>query len=189
MSTKTKPSALFTQVDMQSILYASTANPHSILGLHPHKSGSVLRIFDPAAQKIEVKIGRSRRVIPKISDDGFFALSFDKVQKSDYLITRHYDETAHTTADAYSFLPSISDFDLHLFTENDLRDLTSLLGARVKTINKTQGTRFVLWAPNVQRVSVIGNFNSWDGRRHIMRTLGSSGLWEIFIPGLPEGEF
>ncbi|MEW6001607.1 MAG: 1,4-alpha-glucan branching protein GlgB, partial [Nitrospirota bacterium] len=88
----------------------------------------------------------------------------------------------------YSFLPVLTDFDLHLMGEGSHYRQYEKLGAHLMEIKGIKGVHFAVWAPNAKRVSVIGNFNKWDGRRHPMRVLGPSGIWEIFIPGLKEGE-
>jgi len=97
------------------------------------------------------------------------------------------DGTEETIDDPYSFLPILSDFDLHLFNEGNHYRLYEKLGAHIMTVNGIEGVHFAVWAPSAQRVSVVGDFNQWDGRVHAMRVLGSSGIWEIFIPGLGEG--
>ena len=89
--------------------------------------------------------------------------------------------------DPYAFPNVVSDFELHLFAEGKLFRAYDLLGAHVQTIKGVIGVRFVVWAPNAMRVSVVGDFNGWDGRRHPMRSRGGSGLWELFIPDIAEG--
>ena len=83
----------------------------------------------------------------------------------------------------------LSDFDLHLIGEGSHYKKYEKLGSHVMEVNGIKGIHFAVWAPNAKRVSVAGNFNNWDGRRHQMRVLGSSGVWEIFVPGLDEGRF
>ena len=91
------------------------------------------------------------------------------------------------TRDPYSFLPTLGEADLFLFGKGDERRIYDKLGAQLRTIDGVPGTSFAVWAPNAQRVSVVGDFNDWDGRCHPMRPLGASGVWEIFIPGVGEG--
>src|SRR4029077_2944450 len=91
------------------------------------------------------------------------------------------------TRDPYSFLPTIGESDLYLFGKGDEHKIYDKLGAQLRTIDGAAGVSFGVWAPNAQRVSVVGDFNAWDGRPHPMRSLGSSGVWEIFVPGLGEG--
>src|SRR5204863_3764879 len=91
------------------------------------------------------------------------------------------------TRDPYSFLPNLSEADLYLFGKGDERRIYEKLGAQLRTIDGVAGTSFAVWAPNARRVSVVGDFNQWDGRCHPMRSLGPSGVWEIFVPGVGEG--
>jgi 1,4-alpha-glucan branching enzyme len=93
----------------------------------------------------------------------------------------------HRTRDPYSFLPTLGESDLYLFGKGDERRLYEKLGSQLRVIDGVSGASFAVWAPNAQRVSVVGDFNQWDGRRHPMRSLGVSGVWEIFVPGVGEG--
>lgn len=93
----------------------------------------------------------------------------------------------HRTRDAYSFLPTLGETDLYLFGQGNERRIYDKLGSHLRVIDGVPGTSFAVWAPNAQRVSVVGDFNGWDGRVHAMRLLGASGIWEIFIPGVREG--
>ena len=95
-----------------------------------------------------------------------------------------YEHIAH---DPYSFPPQLSDFDLHLFGEGKHRHAYRILGAHVHTVDEIPGILFAVWAPNAERVSVVGDFNQWDGRRHPMRVRGGSGVWELFLPDLEPG--
>ena len=89
--------------------------------------------------------------------------------------------------DGYSFLPTLGEVDLHLFGEGNDRRIYDKLGAQLRVIDGVPGTSFAVWAPNARRVSVVGEFNGWDGRYHPMRLLGASGVWELFVPGVGEG--
>jgi 1,4-alpha-glucan branching enzyme len=109
-----------------------------------------------------------------------------KVYAYDLVITNHQGHTRRTR-DAYSFLPTLGESDLFLFGKGDERKIYDKLGAQLRTIDGVPGTSFAVWAPNAQRVSVVGDFNNWDGRFHPMRLLGASGVWEIFIPGVGVG--
>ena len=91
------------------------------------------------------------------------------------------------TRDPYSFLPTLGEGDLYLFGKGDERRIYEKLGGHLRTIDGVAGASFAVWAPNAQRISVVGDFNSWDGRVHQMRSLGPSGVWEIFVPGVAEG--
>ncbi len=126
----------------------------------------------------------------KRTKDGFFeALFKDEARPFSYAIrvVTQWDETREFY-DPYSFPPVLTDFDLHLIGEGTHYKNYEKLGAHPREVNGIRGVHFAVWAPNAKRVSVIGGFNGWDGRRHQMRSLGSSGIWEIFIPGVGEGE-
>jgi 1,4-alpha-glucan branching enzyme len=98
------------------------------------------------------------------------------------------DNAVEIFKDSYSFLPTLSEFDLYLFNSGDHHRIYDKLGAHSLEVNGVGGVQFAVWAPNARSVSVVGNFNNWDRRRHAMRVLGASGVWEIFVPGLKEGE-
>ena len=102
-------------------------------------------------------------------------------------VTDHAGATRQL-ADPYSFLPTLSAQDLYLFNEGTERRIYDKLGANPREVGGTRGVTFAVWAPSAARVSVVGNFNGWDGRFHPMRSLGASGVWELFIPGIGEGE-
>ncbi|MGI8965232.1 MAG: 1,4-alpha-glucan branching enzyme, partial [Limisphaerales bacterium] len=103
-----------------------------------------------------------------------------------FIVTEQSGKTSQTR-DAYSFLPTLSETDLYLFTQGNERRIYEKLGAQLRTIDGVAGTSFAVWAPHARRVSVVADFNEWDGRRHAMRSLGASGVWEIFVPGVEEG--
>lgn len=181
--------SVLSEQDKNCILYARTSNPHSILGMHPSSNGFVYKVFDPAASSVSILIKGAETKMEKVDENGFYVHFLNTDKPTSYQIKRYYGKESTLSHDPYSFLPTVSDFDLHLFCEGRNQELYRMLGSRVISINDVKGTRFVVWAPNAERISVIGNFNSWDGRRHIMRSLGSSGLWEIFIPTLEVGEY
>ena len=193
---KTKPakksnnlSSYLSEQDKNEILYARTSNPHSILGMHPVKGGFVYRVFDPSAADVSICIGSKEYKMTKVDPNGFYIYKKTGNKPGSYQLKKSYGNDEIISYDTYSFLPTVSDFDIHLFTEGKNRELYKMLGSRVISVNEVSGVRFVVWAPNAKRVSVIGNFNSWDGRRNLMRSIGSSGLWEIFIPALVAGEY
>ena len=109
-----------------------------------------------------------------------------QVYAYELVITNHAGDR-QLTRDPYSFLPTLTEADLYLFGQGDERRIYDKLGAQLRTIDQVAGASFGVWAPNAQRVSVVGDFNGWDGRLHQMRMLGSSGVWEIFVPGIAEG--
>ena len=180
-------------IELFDIVNSTHSDPHHILGMHEVYSGERLslavRAFLPQAKKIEV-VGCDGDAfcaeMEKLHEDGFFELMIKRRRKRFKYKLRitWYDGSEWTTADPYSFLPVISELDRHLFGEGTHYNIFDKLGSHMITHDGVLGVGFAVWAPNAARVSVIGDFNDWDGRRHQMRMLGASGIWEIFVPGL-----
>lgn len=181
------------------IVRAEHHDPFSLLGAHVIKHGSApavaVRVFYPDAISAEVieqeKGGEPKAsLMTRIIDEGFFEAVFpSRKDVFQYEVRVHRkDGGIDTFHDPYSFLPALSEFDLYLFNAGDHHRIYEKLGAHSVEINGFHGVLFAVWAPSAKGVSVIGSFNGWDRRRHAMRVLGSSGVWELFIPGLREGE-
>ncbi len=185
-----------TKKHMDRIIHSSHSDPFEFLGAHlveiKGKSLVLVRTFQPDAKEVEVLKYRSKKVVPmkKIHEEGIFEAEFEGATKIfPYKLKKtRGDGSTHTFHDPYSFQPVLSDFDIHLIGEGTHYKKYEKLGAHVTTINRGKGVFFAVWAPNALRVSVTGNFNNWDGRAHPMRSRGLSGLWELFIPGLDEGD-
>lgn len=176
-----------TQHAKQLILQARHHDPFSFLGLHsnPEVTDSfVYRVFLPNASDISIKHGANWLKLDKTHRDGLFELSINEKLKTPCLLKVNAGEHSYEAYDAYSFGSSLTQDELYLFGEGRLKQAYKTLGAQMMTLNGVAGVRFAVWAPNAERVSVIGNFNNWDGRIHSMRTHGSSGVWDIFIPQL-----
>ncbi|MDP2253338.1 MAG: alpha-amylase family glycosyl hydrolase, partial [Thiobacillus sp.] len=163
-------------------------DPFEVLGVHPQPDGSTLiRVFLPAAEAVEVAGGRMMRVA---GTDCFERLLPAGAAVEPHPVLRWQDKGAggwHTMQCPYSFDPQLGEMDLYLLGEGRHFEAWKVLGARLKTVDGVEGCLFAVWAPAVQRVSVVGDFNAWDGRRHPMRCRGTSGMWELFIPGLAAG--
>ncbi len=186
---------ILTHEELGSLLQAQHRHPHQLLGMHPLGDGSgvVARAYLQDAKEVEVvpvlEKGRPKFQLARIHESGLFegvSKEATKVYAYDLVITGH-DGRTRRTRDGYSFLPTLGDTDLHLFNEGNDRRAYEKLGAQIRTIDGVPGVSFAVWAPNAQRVSVVGEFNNWDGRYHVMRNLGVSGVWEVFVPGLGEG--
>ncbi len=186
---------LLSKDELRSLVQLTHQSPHSLLGMQPlgGKSGVVARALLPTAKKVEIQPVHEKdrptfelKRIPNTDVfEGITSLA-NAVYAYDLVITDHQDRVRRTR-DAYSFLPTLGEADLFLFGKGDERKIYDKLGAHLRTIDGVHGTSFAVWAPNAQRISVVGDFNNWDGRCHPMRLLGSSGVWEIFIPGVGQG--
>ncbi len=171
-------------------------DPFEVLGYHEisingEKSGSI-SAFIPAAKGISVIEIQTGRETPMelIHPDGFYIyINLSGPEFFPYELKIIYDNGyTQITRDPYSFLPVISEYDRHLFNEGSHQEAYEKLGAHIINIDGVNGVHFAVWAPNARAASVIGDFNGWDTRRHQMRVLGQSGIWEIFIPGISEGD-
>ena len=180
------------------IIEASEREPHSKLGMHPAKKegkeGVVVRAFlqnAESCQAVTVESGKNevRFSLKKVDETGFFEGFTDKIKavKPYRLRIEQANGEIRQFFDPYSFLPTLGEQDLYLFNQGNEHFIYNKLGAHEKIIDGVPGVAFAVWAPSAQRVSVVGDFNQWDGRYHPMRSLGSSGVWELFIPGLGDG--
>ncbi|WP_308011148.1 1,4-alpha-glucan branching enzyme [Streptomyces sp. AC495_CC817] len=174
--------------DRERLLAGTHHEPHAVLGAHPAPGGVVFRAFRPYALGVCVVVGSLRA---ELHDDGggFFSalLPLREVPEA-YRLIVSYEGTEQETEDAYRFLPAIGELDLYLIGEGRHEQLWRALGAEPMTHQGVTGTRFTVWAPNARGVRVAGTFNFWDGSGFPMRSLGSSGVWELFVPGIGEGE-
>jgi 1,4-alpha-glucan branching enzyme len=184
------------QREIEKIIHADHRDPFAILGIHPvqvdGERGVSIRAFLPEAAEasaVDSQDPNSAYPLSLIHPDGFFELFVQNREIfSYYIIIKTHDGNLLKFHDPYSFLPIIGDIDRHLFNEGNHFLIYEKLGAHLIDVNGIKGVHFAVWAPNAKRVSIIGDFNKWDGRRHPMRILGSSGIWELFIPGIKEGE-
>lgn len=181
---------------IERLVKAEHPNPREFLG--PHRTsvngaeGIVIRALAPGAS--EARIVPAPPGVPtirmnRIHESGLFEAVVDQPKGVLTYRIRSTDPQGTVTErhDPYSFPPMVSDHDLHLFAEGRLFKAYETLGAHARTINGVAGIHFVVWAPNAKRVSVVGEFNRWDGRTHQMNSREATGLWELFIPSLPPG--
>src|SRR6201988_1005623 len=190
MSAKPAVETRASATEVRRLLSLRHNDPHQTLGPHFVAGGLVIRTFRPDAKKIELIVGTKRaQEMEKVHDAGLFSYFIpdeQKVPSYRFKITQYSDEV-RTIRDPYSFLPTLGKLDLHLFAEGKHEEIYNKLGAHVTKIGRVNGVAFAVWAPQASGVSVVGDFNGWDGRFHPMRMLGSSGVWELFIPELDAG--
>lgn len=180
--------------ELSSLCDGSHGDPFKVLGLHKEdiegNEKLVLRIYRPDAEAISVTIGSTKPVdIPRVENTDLFELIFPRRKNlAAYTLTvTPKSGESFKLVDPYAFGPQVSDFDLQLWGEGNHKKAYEFMGAHPKTIDGVEGILFTVSAPIATRVSVIGNFNQWDGRVHRMRKYYDQGLWEIFIPGIELG--
>lgn len=180
------------QSEIKRIINADHHDPFNVLGPHETDGGVVIRAFAPEAAEIaviDIHNRAKRYPMRRTKHDGFFETIIPKRKVFAYDLHIVTWRGVHIiNRDPYSFLPTLGEIDLYLFNEGNHLDIHKKLGAHVMKVDGAGGVRFAVWAPNAKRVSVVGDFTGWDGRRYQMRTLASSGVWEIFIPGLKKGD-
>jgi 1,4-alpha-glucan branching enzyme len=174
--------------DIQRLIDARHHDPFSLLGKHNFTNSDLIRAFIPGAAW--VRIAENGASMQRMANTDLFAWHGPVNQVPDRyrLIWRDRHGAEHVAYDPYCFPPQITDFDLHLFGEGKHWHVYRILGAHRAQIDDVHGVRFAVWAPSAERVSVVGDFNNWDGRCHAMQVLGSSGVWELFMPGLSVGQ-
>jgi 1,4-alpha-glucan branching enzyme len=162
-------------------------DPYAVLGPHQVGKGWVVTAFVPGAEKLSLILAGEAPVaaVPVVGFDGLFQASMAK--NAPYRLRAQGHGTEWEFDDAYRFGPVMGELDEYLLGEGSHKRVWQVLGAHLITHEGTDGVHFAVWAPNAQRVSVVGDFNVWDGRRHPMRRRGATGVWETFIPGLKDG--
>ena len=176
----------------RNVIAAEHPQPHAYLGTHAIEVGGipgvVIRAYHPGADAAWVLIDENERLMTSLGQ-GVFATFIAGARMPLRYRLRFQFPDGHTIdrGDPYRFLPTLGDVDLHLFNEGTHRRLWTVLGAHPRVIDGESGTSFAVWAPNARRVSLMGEFTSWDGRMLPMRSLGSSGVFEIFVPGVEVG--
>ena len=192
---KRSSTSLLPPDDLHPLLECRHCDPHRILGLRRDSSGAcVARVFFPGAASVSLCLQNGEKVpLIMAHGDGLFESPVNLPEglpagPSSYLLEILLrDGSKILVHDPYAFAPSLGDVDLYLLGQGTHMEAYRVLGAHPRVAEGISGTSFAVWAPNAQRVSVVGDFNSWDGRRHMMRRLGGSGIWEIFLPGVEAG--
>ena len=175
---------------MQQVIAGTCRDPHAYLGMHNVDGAGVeVRVYDPTADRIVLTTGEKQFEMEKIHPAGVFRVRFPRRKNHfNYTLEYHHGSDVFVSEDPYHFMPQIGEMDLYLFNQGEHRRVFDVMGAHVRRPGGVEGVGFTVWAPNAERVSVVGSFNCWDGRRHPMRLMGNSGIWELFIPGLKPGD-
>jgi 1,4-alpha-glucan branching enzyme len=181
------PDATATEIAL--LVAGEHADPHHILGVHQHGDTTVIRAYRPAAEAMTVVLPDGTR-LPMVEEHsaGVFCTRIDLPAVDAYQIeVRYPGGSAFTIEDPYRFWPTLGELDLHLIGEGRHEAMWCGLGAHIRTHQDVRGVSFAVWAPNARGLRVVGDFNSWDGRIHPMRRLGTSGIWELFLPDVEAG--
>lgn len=176
---------------MNAIQQGAFHDPFLALGYQATKKDTaIVREFLPQAEKV---LFDGNAAMSRVEGTDFFEIELSKSHKIGSHYTIKWQEKGSEqwveVVSPYSFLPQVGELDLHLFSEGKHHHTYKFMGAHQKTIDSIEGCLFVLWAPNLKRASVVGDFNGWNGIRHPMRAAGGSGVWELFIPGLQAGDY
>ncbi len=178
---------------LDKISHGSYAFPHDVLGVHPIANGFVIRVLRPLAKSVTAVLAGGRELELEHLYRGVWQVSLKTESVPDYRVKTVYEasSTPWIADDPYRHLPTVGELDLHLISEGRHEKLWEVLGSRVLSVSgelgNSVGTAFALWAPNAQAVRVAGDFNHWSGGAHAMRNMGSSGVWELFIPEVASG--
>ena len=168
---------------------ARHSDPFSVLGPHVEDGRLVIRTFQPTAERVDVLHAGGPTELRRAHDTGVFEAPFSGSDIFDYRLRVTYPG-GHSVDidDPYRYGRVITEYDVYLFSQGKHTRIYDKLGAHLMQIGNAHGVHFGVWAPNADRVSVVGDFNGWDGRLHPMRRLGPTGVWEIFIPGIEAGQ-
>src|SRR5665647_1583222 len=183
--------------ELDAIARGTHQDPHRVLGPHLDGAALTIRVLRPLADAVEVLVAGLGAEAPvphaaRHEHGGIWVCTLSQPDVPDYRLRVTYGDLADVVDDPYRFLPTVGDVDLHLIAEGRHEELWTVLGANVRSypsvLGEVHGTAFAVWAPNAAAVRVVGDFNHWQGTPHTMRQLGSSGVWELFVPGVTGGQ-
>ncbi|GAA2506779.1 1,4-alpha-glucan branching enzyme [Streptomyces gobitricini] len=181
------PAAPLDPADRGRLLAGEHHDPHALLGAHPVGGGIAVRALRPCAKSVAVLVDGARTELHD-DGDGLFSAVLPLSEVPAYTLQAVYDSGVVEADDPYRFLPALGELDLHLIGEGRHEELWKALGAHPMTHQDVAGTRFTVWAPNARGVRLVGEFNYWDAGTGLpLRSLGGTGVWELFVPGLGEG--
>lgn len=176
--------------DTDALLVGRLYDPHRILGVHVDGSHTIIRVFKPGASKIIARTPSARITLERTNGDLFEGALPDMVRPLNYeLEVSYWDGTQQVELDPYGYPPTVGELDLYFLGEGQHAHLEHALGARPYSFGDIHGTAFSVWAPSALAVSLIGDFNAWNSISLPMRSLGASGVWELFMPGVVAGAF
>ncbi|MFC7493661.1 MULTISPECIES: 1,4-alpha-glucan branching protein GlgB [unclassified Nocardioides] len=195
MTTDTPDTLQVGTAELHQIAHGEHGNPHGVLGPHPHDGGVTVRVLRPLASQVAVRwggeSGSGGEAELTHEHEGIWVGVIPLPDVPDYRVAATYGDHEVVHDDPYRFLPTLGEVDLHLINEGRHEQLWEVLGARVHhypgALEPVHGTSFAVWAPSARAVRVKADFNSWDGREHPMRQLGTSGVWELFVPNVGSG--
>lgn len=184
---------LLSKEEMEAVISGDHGNVFAVLGIHRDKGSKnvFIRAYLPNTNSVELldENNNSLGAMTKLDNRGFYQINLGAIENFRYKFKITNDQNnVYIKEDTYRFLPTIGDIDEYLFAEGNHHDIYKKLGAHVMEMNGVKGVGFAVWAPNAKRVSVVGNFNNWDGRVDVMRKHLNCGIWDIFIPEIGEGE-
>ncbi|MGE5506492.1 MAG: 1,4-alpha-glucan branching protein GlgB [Actinomycetota bacterium] len=183
-----KTQSLVARSDADAIANGTHGDPFAVLGPHPHGDKLVVRTFQPQAKAVWLVSPPGRTEMERVHPEGLFVGRVDADMGGSYrLLVEYADGRTEEVEDPYRFHPVLGELDIHLLVEGRHLRTYEKLGSHPTTVDGVAGVNFAVWAPNARRVSVVGDFNHWDGRRHPMRLRHAAGVWEIFIPRLGHG--
>ena len=172
---------------LKLLLQARLHDPFAYLGAHQAGENWTVRVFAPFSDKLWLQTDDGWADMEKTDSHGLYEWRGQQAPAAPCRLRHLQGGVLHDRYDTYAFPSTLSDHDLYLFGEGRLYQAYKMLGAQPIACQGIAGIRFAVWAPNAERVSLVGEFNHWDGRVNPMRSLGSSGVWELFLPGLPAG--
>lgn len=187
---------LISEQDIKALSQANHTQPHQVLGLHtePDSDYLVIRTYQPQAEQVKLIVKGTKAQpnkvlcdLEQIANTGIWLKKLRRKKVFQYQLAVTQQGHESLIVDSYAVQPQLPEFDIHLLAEGQHQKPYQLLGAHVKTIDKVAGVQFTVWAPNASSVAVVGDFNHWDGRYHLMSNINYSGYWSVFIAHLSAG--
>ena len=175
--------------EFRALVAGQHKDPFALLGLHNSGGRRVVRTFQPQAKSVTLVDagGEELAAMQCVHSDGLFVAEMPPRKRRYLLRITNHNGVSSVVEDCYRFASTLGEFDLYLLGEGSDQKIYNKLGAHLRSVDGIDGVRFAVWAPNASRVSVVGDFNDWDGRRHIMRLHPANGIWEMFVPAIGDG--